>query len=129
MSYSSNSSFEVLLYSPDGIISPIIDYLNELSTDNPRMFKKALNNINRLPSLHATLTNIKPFKQGNFKCWELRIQSESNICRFFYQVKEPNMIIIHGFTKKTQKTDTRDINTAISNLKYYNTNPKFIKYV
>lgn len=129
MSSSSNPSFEVTFFSPDGINSPIIGYLEELSTDNPQMFKKALQNLIKLPVLHATLTNIKPFKQGKFKCWELRIQSQSNICRFFYQVKEPNIIVIHGFTKKTQKTDSRDINTAINNLDMYNTNPKFIKYV
>jgi phage-related protein len=110
--------FEVMLGSEDGKNSKIADYLVEISSTNPDLFKNAIIMLKKLPDLHFARTgNVKPFKNGKFKCFELRVKSGSNICRFMYEVVNPAFIIIHGFTKKTQKTEKRDIAKAENN--YY----------
>jgi phage-related protein len=112
-------NFKVYLVSDDGINSPIYDYLNNLSTKNFELFVEAVSNIKSLPNFHSTFTNIKHFKRGNFKCYELRVMKKNNICRFFYTIEKPNFVILHGFTKKTQKTEHKEIKQAENNLVIY----------
>lgn len=49
---------------------------------------------------------------------ELRIKDESGNYRIFYYIKLKNKILVfHAFQKKTQKTPTKEINTALLRLK------------
>jgi phage-related protein len=46
--------------------------------------------------------------------WELRIQQGSDISRIFYFLPVGNtFILLHGFLKKTQKTPTQELDTAL----------------
>ena len=112
-------NFEVYLVSDDGIDSPIADYLIDLSSANKDLFEEAVANIKSLPDLHSTFTNIEHFKLGKFRCYELRVMHKNNICRFFYTIEKPNFVIIHGFTKKTQKTERKEIKKGENNLYIY----------
>jgi phage-related protein len=105
--------FEVLFYSPDGETSPVLDYITSLLKSNREMSKKAIQSLKRLPLKIYDGQDIKPFASGKHKFWELRVRGGSNICRFFYIVQNPNVIVLFGFTKKTQKTDTKDIKNGI----------------
>jgi len=47
------------------------------------------------------------------RLWELRIKSASDISRIFYFIYvENDIVLLHGFVKKTQRTSSREINTA-----------------
>ena len=81
--------------------------------------------------LHAVITSIEEFsiltaiqqewvKKLNSEIYEIRSKVSTNIQRVLYFHESNNMYIItHGFTKKTQKTPTREINHAITIKKEY----------
>lgn len=52
--------------------------------------------------------------------WELRIRFSSNIHRILYFIwRENKIVLLHGFTKKTQKTPASEIETAKRHLNDY----------
>lgn len=51
--------------------------------------------------------------------WELRILGGENIRIFYVAVVGRNFLLLHGFQKKKQKTDKREIKTAINRLNDY----------
>ena len=49
--------------------------------------------------------------------WEIRTDLESKISRVLFTMHENQMIILHGFIKKTEKTPKDDLNLAIKRMK------------
>ncbi len=121
-------SFSVYLYSEDGKTSSVIEFINELIDKNPVMARKAISAISNLPYKIYTNTDIKSMKLEDAKFSELRVQSGSNICRFFFAIEKPNVIVLYGFTKKTQKTDKKDLNAGIKAYNGYLKNRQSIKF-
>lgn len=107
-------------YSPDGNDSPIFDYLLELSKENPELSKKALSMLKDLNKHVYLNSHIEPFVHGGFRCKELKVRHKTDTCRFFFLTEDPHFIVIHGFTKKDERTNKRDIEQAIKNAKSYN---------
>ena len=69
------------------------------------------------PDLHEPYT-----KHIDGPIWELRSKFSSNIYRIFYFIWRDNkLVLLHGFTKKTQKTPPREIQTAKIRLADYET--------
>jgi phage-related protein len=120
-------NFEVRLFSNDGINSPILDYLYELNRKNQGLAKQAINDLYTLPEHCYLFTNIKYFKYGSYKFYELRVRFKDDICRFFFTIENPNLCVVYGFTKKTQKTEQKDIEKGIDYLKQYQINRNSIK--
>lgn len=57
--------------------------------------------------------------------WELRSKFSSNIYRIFYFIwKNNKIILLHGFTKKTQKLPRKEIEIAKSRKKDYEARAK-----
>jgi phage-related protein len=51
--------------------------------------------------------------------WELRVLGEASL-RFFYVAKiGQSFLLLHGFTKRKQKTPRKEIKTALDRLKEY----------
>lgn len=48
--------------------------------------------------------------------WEIRTLGEDNIRLIYITLKDFNVLILHGFIKKTQKTDYRDISIVSNRL-------------
>jgi phage-related protein len=58
--------------------------------------------------------------QGHKDLWEVRTKlTGGRIARVFFFVSAGEMILLHGFIKKTQKTATRELKTAIKRKKDY----------
>ncbi len=49
--------------------------------------------------------------------WEVRIKLDNRIARVLFCLDKSNMVLLHGFIKKTQKTPKEDIDIAINRLK------------
>lgn len=49
--------------------------------------------------------------------WEVRSKIGNRIARVLFAVEQSQMILLHGFIKKTQQTDPADIDLAIKRLK------------
>ena len=119
--------FQTLFYSKDDVSSPVVDYLADLIAKDSQMANKAIYALRSLPKKAYLNQDIKVLKIGKHKFFELRVKSNVNICRFFYIVENPNFIILYGFTKKSQKTDKRDLNQGVQNLEDYLHYKKTIK--
>jgi phage-related protein len=118
-------NFEVRFYSPDGANSPVIEYLVELYQKDEMIFKKCTSEITDLPKLiFARHKDIKPFKTNGESFFELKVRYKNNAFRFFFVLKKPNIIVVYGFTKKTQKTEKKDINKGLEYLKDYSNQEK-----
>lgn len=107
------TNFTILLASKGDFKSDIKDYLIQLIDTNPALGRKAISNLQYLSKKIEGNQDIKPMKNLGVKFFELKVQSKSNICRFFFVIEEPNVIVLYGFTKKTQKTDKKDLNAGI----------------
>jgi phage-related protein len=121
-------NFKVKLYSKDGKNSEVLEYLTELLKDNEVLGQKSITGLKNLPAKIYSNKDIKPIKTAKYNIKELRIQSGSNICRFFFVIENPNVIVVYGFTKKTQKTDKKDVNSGINNLEDYLLNKLTIEF-
>jgi phage-related protein len=108
--------------------SQVIDYIYDLIQSNPVMANKAILNIKNLPFKIYSNQDVKPIIHPKAKLFELKVQSKSSICRFFFVVERPNVIILYGFTKKTQKTDKKDINAGVNAFEEYKNNKKSIPF-
>ncbi len=49
--------------------------------------------------------------------WEVRTHLKDKIARVLFTVFENQIVLLHGFIKKTQKTQMADLNLAIMRLK------------
>jgi phage-related protein len=109
-------NFRVLFYSEDSKSSPVLDYLQKIFEQNFKFGAKALQSIIDLPFKYFHFDDIKVIKSGKQNYYELRVKSGTNICRFFFVIIEPNFVIFYGFTKKQQKTNSRDLKIGLKNL-------------
>ena len=56
--------------------------------------------------------------QGQKGLWEIRINlAGGRIARVFFCAHQGNMILLHGFIKKTQKTPDKEIATAVRRMR------------
>jgi phage-related protein len=54
----------------------------------------------------------------NVKVWEVRSQLPNRISRVLFTVKDSQMVLLHGFIKKTQATPSQDLALAISRIDF-----------
>jgi phage-related protein len=89
----------------------VLDFLLSLET---KMRAKAFREIELLEKHGPELREpyVKPIKGKSL--FELRIKFASHICRIFYfTYRHKTFVLLHGFTKKTQKTLQREIERAL----------------
>jgi len=99
----------------DGSI-PVREFLNSLPEKH---HAKALRDIDVLEK-YGTKLREPHVKHIGGKLWELRIKSASDISRIFYFLPiGTNLVLLHGFVKKTQKTPNREIVIANTYLEDY----------
>lgn len=108
--------WNIIFYEKKDETIPIEDFLNQLPTKH---LAKAIHDIEMLEKYGTSLT--KPHvKHIDGKLWELRIKSASDISRIFYFVHVgKDIVLLHGFIKKTQKTPKREIKIANDYLEDY----------
>lgn len=104
----------VQFYAKESGEEPVDDFIKTLP---PKHRAKALWEINLLQIHGHGLTKpyVDTIKGERYKgLCELRIKQGSEISRIFYFMPVGNkFILLHGFVKKTQKTPTRELNTAL----------------
>jgi phage-related protein len=100
--------------------SPVIEYLIKIYQKDSVAFKKCTSEITDLPKLiFARHKGIKPFKIKDESFFELKVRYKNNAFRFFFTMEEPDVIVVYGFSKKTQKTEKKDIKKGLQYLKNY----------
>ncbi len=51
------------------------------------------------------------------KLWEIRTKLKDTISRIFFTVKKKEIVLLHGFIKKTQKTPKKEVDIAKNRMK------------
>jgi len=51
--------------------------------------------------------------------FEIRVHQDGSYSGFYAYIKHPDIVILHFFQKKSQKTPIKNIKTAIHRLRYY----------
>ncbi|WP_307771445.1 type II toxin-antitoxin system RelE/ParE family toxin [uncultured Treponema sp.] len=93
---------------------PCRDYLMSLSKDDRREVGADIFAVQKGFPLGLPLCR----KMGT-DLWEVRSNIADGISRVFFTVDNNKMVLLHGFTKKSQKTPQNEIDTAESRLKDY----------
>lgn len=108
--------WNIIFYEKEDGTIPVQKFLDKLPVKH---HAKALRDIDVLEKYGTALTE-PHVKHVKGKMWELRIKSASNISRVFYFISVgKNIVLLHGFVKKTQKIPKREIETATSYLEDY----------
>jgi Phage-related protein len=108
--------WNVVMYSKENGDIPVKEFLDGLPAKHRA---KAFWEIELLEEFGSAL-GMPYVRHIDGKLWELRIKFASDISRIFYFVPiEHTIMLLHGFTKKSQKTPDQEISTARSNLTDY----------
>lgn len=58
-------------------------------------------------------------KLGGTSLWELRILGSDSLRIFYIAKEQQSFLLLHGFKKKTQKTEKKEIKIALDRLREY----------
>lgn len=95
---------------------PVLEFIDALDA---KAKSKVINALDLLEEFGIKVGLPKVGKIRGTELWELRILGKDNI-RIFYVTKVgKSFLLLHGFIKKKQKTDTREIKIALERLKDY----------
>ena len=106
--------WQVEYYKKENGTIPVLEYLLTLP---PKMRAKAFSEIELLEKHGSDLREpyTKPIKGDKYKdLFELRVKFSSDISRIFYFTFRNNtFVLLHGFTKKTDKTPPTELERAL----------------
>lgn len=105
---------KVIYYTTSTGDSPFDKFLDSISEQQQRKIIRILTNIETY-GLTTGIPHIK--KLTGTLLWEIRILGQDNIRVFYASLVGNSILVLHGFTKKSQKTPSREIETAVSRLK------------
>ena len=91
---------------------PVQDFLEEVFDKNYALWAECISSIEKIKHrIYHKEPFSKVLRQGLL---EIRVRSKNDIARIIYTfAKGKQIILLHGFIKKKQKTPPRDINTAL----------------
>lgn len=106
--------WQVEYYKKENGDIPVYDFLTSLET---KMRAKALHEIELLEKHGYELKEpyVKTVKGEKYRgLFELRIKFASDISRIFYfAYHQKTFVLLHGFTKKTEKTPQKELERAL----------------
>jgi phage-related protein len=104
----------VVFYSTPGGNEPARDWLRELPADHRRVIGEDLRVVQRRWPLGMPL--VRKMEKG---LWELRSTIPDGIARLFFTIWEENIVVLHGFIKKSGKTPDNELETAQRRLTHF----------
>jgi phage-related protein len=87
---------------------PVVEYLESLSDQEAARVRARL---------LLSMPYVRPI--DGTPLWELRVVGRIHHRVFYVAVHERRFVLLHAFTKKTQRTPSREIRTAIQRLSDY----------
>lgn len=91
--------------------NPISEFLDSLSKQQQSNILRILSYI-QIYGLTTAIPHLKKVTGTPF--WEIRILGKDNIRVIYVSIYQTDILLLHGFVKKKQKTPTRDIELALS---------------
>jgi phage-related protein len=113
-----SENWQIIYYQNQQGKSQVYDFIENLELQNQA---KIFNTFNLLEQYGFNLgaPHIKKLKSYNL--WELRVLGNKNIRIFFISTVNKEFLLLHAFQKKKQKTDQKEIKTALQRLKLHQT--------
>jgi len=107
--------FETIFFKTSRGDKPVLEFIKDI--DNIKDRAKVFSYLDRLEKDGFLPEPYSKSISGIRKLRELRIKSSSNVYRIFYFISTGGKIILlHAFSKKTQKTPKREIEIAIKRM-------------
>ena len=107
----SAKKLEVRFFKSESGNEPVRDWLKDFSAEDKRAIGKDLMIVEM--GWPVGMPVCRPLTGAN-GLWEVRTEiSDGRISRILFSVSGGQMILLHGFVKKTQRTPPDDIHTAI----------------
>ena len=98
--------------------SPVRDFIDSLSVESQAKYIFIADLLEEY-GIQVREPYVKAIK-GRKKLFEIRIKDKATTHRIFYFVyTDRKLILLHGFTKKEEKTPTREIETAAARMEDY----------
>ena len=105
----------VLFYRSDNGIEPVRNWLKSLSKEDRKSIGEDIKTVQ-----YGWPIGMPIVRKLDKKLWEVRSQVKDGIVRVIFTVINNNMILLHGFIKKSRKTPKVDIETAKARLNNLN---------
>jgi phage-related protein len=117
--YKAGMGLSVDFYKTSALKCPVVDFLDSLSGKVAQKITWVLRLIEEID-----VVPIKYFKKlSPYDIWEVRIDFSGNTYRILsFMYNEAQLILTHGFIKKTQKTPQNEIEKALTYKNEYLTN-------
>lgn len=108
--------FEVSYYTDLNGRKPVQDFLEEVFDKNYALWAECISSIEKIKHrIYHKEPLSKVLGQGLL---EIRVRSKNDIVRIIYTfAKGKQIILLHGFIKKTEKTPLKELETAKERLK------------
>ena len=108
--------WNIIYYEKENKSKPVEEFIQQLPW---KLLSKTLDSIEQL-AIHGNQLRYPHVSHIDGKLWELRVKFAGDISRIFYFMHVGNnIVLLHGFVKKTQKTPRREIEIARSYLDAY----------
>lgn len=104
---------EVRFYATDSGSEPVREWLKLLPSEERRLIGEDIKAVQYRWPVGMPLV-----KKLSGKVWEVRTHLPTRIARMLFVVKEGQMVLLHGFIKKTQATPQADIRLAESRIDF-----------
>jgi phage-related protein len=111
-----NNKWKIIHYSNIQGKQPVFDFIQSL---DPKTKSKMINLVDLLEEYGLQIGLPHSKKLTGTKLWELRILNPTNVRIFYIAIVNKKFLLLHGFIKKKQRTDNREIKLAEDRLNDY----------
>lgn len=110
------SDWELVYYETIRGEQPVKEFLDTLSSRERARVADALDDLEAFGT-ELRMPQVRSIQDTPL--WELRVRGRIQHRVFYVAIRERRMLVLHAFTKKTQKTPAREITTALRRLVDY----------
>lgn len=111
-----NPKWQVIYYISLSGNNPIDDFLDGLSENQQSKLIRIFHYIKEY-GLQSVIPHVKKLSGTPF--WEIRILGRDNIRTIYAVPEQKQVLILHGFVKKSPKTPTKEIGIALNRFTEY----------
>jgi phage-related protein len=108
---------EILLYETTSGNNPVANYIDGLDAKTNAKVARALDLLEEY-GVAIGPPHVKPLP-GTDRLWELRVPFGGQAYCLLFFPDGQKIVLLHGFTKKSQKLPGKELQTAISRMKEY----------
>lgn len=107
---------KVIYYTTAKGENPVSDFLDSLKEKQQSKILRIIEAIETY-GLTSVIPHLKKLSGTPF--WEIRILGKDNIRVLYVLIENQDILLLHGFVKKTQKTPVGEINTVLKRFQDY----------